>query len=123
MTNIIAPNTTLTGRSALAYRNFGTSSDPRVIFCASKEVETDKYYQPIWVVPMDAEFEAEEYNGVQIATINQAIFDSFRYDYDDSHIEEMIECMDIDDFTAWLENRPAYKELIADKLEEYLGDI
>lgn len=120
MTNIFANKSVLTGRSALAYRNFGVSADPRVITEVAN-IDHEIYVEPRWILPRDIDFEEDTYNNHKIASINQAIFDCIKYDYDDSNIEELLDCMsneDILSFRNWLNSHNKYNE-IKDKLILY----
>ena len=121
MTTVLAKNHILTGRSALAYRNWGCSGDPRVIMSVHSICD-DIYQEPQWFVPLEKEFESEQYEDIEIATINQAIFDCFRYDYDDSNIYELMDVITDEEtasFFKWLDERPSYKKLIKEKLDFY----
>ena len=111
----------LTGRSALSYYNLGCSCDPRVIMVIG-DVDHDIYYEPLWVIPREDNFEfAILDNGYRIATVNQALYHTFLYDYDYSCIYELLETIDeemLNNFIIWLQETDRYNS-ISDKLESY----
>ena len=107
LTDCLSKNNILTGRSALAYRDFGCSSDPRVIMTIYN-VKEDIYSEPRWLIPKDDSFEFEIYNSRKIATINQALYHTFIYCYDDSVFDEIFDILtdeDLDNFKIWLKEK------------------
>lgn len=112
LTDCLSKNNILTGRSALAYRDFGCSSDPRVIMTIYNG-KGDIYSEPRWLIPKDDDFEFEIYNNKKIATINQALYHTFIYCYDDSVFDEIFDVISDDDlmnFKNWLKIKNISKE-------------
>ena len=111
----------LTGRSALGYYNIGCSIDPRVIMIVSN-ISKEIYFEPLYIIPKEKNFEYNIIeNNYKIASLNQAIYHTILYDYDDSCVFELSESLSdiqISDFIKWLKIRNLYYN-IEDKLYYY----
>lgn len=123
LTNCLSKHNILTGRSALSYRNFGCSSDPRVIMSVY-DGDKDIYFEPRWLIPKENNFEIEIYNGRKIATINQALYHTFIYNYDDSVFDEIFDILtekELNEFKIWLYKNVKDKDKI-DKIENIIEE-
>lgn len=122
LTNSLAKKNILTGRSALAFRNFGCSSDPRVIMHVYNGKE-DIYSEPRWFIPAENGFETEVLNGVKIATLNQSLYHALQYNYDDSLVEEINDLLtdeELEDFLNWMNIKRSDNALANEKIKDIL---